>query len=90
VNTEQLKKNVGRLLRIRPEPKFRWMSDLEADYRWRLDEVTKEGVTLVCQNPAGHKVQLSNDNVREYRQPDVLMLKCHLFIEGAEVRVEPF
>jgi hypothetical protein len=105
MNAEQLKKNVGQLLRLRPLPQFvvdddydaialfptRWRAtpDQDTDFDWRLDEVTVEGVKLVCQS-TGHKVTLGKDNVREYRSPNFLMLKCQLIIEGYKVRIEPF
>jgi hypothetical protein len=60
------------------------------DYDWVLeavDEKTKE-VTLTCPF-TGHQVTLGADNVREYRTPHFLMLKCQLILEGDQVRVEP-
>ncbi len=104
MNTDQLKKNVGQLLRLRPLPQFvvdegadaialfptpwRVTPDQVTDFYWRLDEVTAAGVKLVCLL-TGHKVTLGNDNVKEYRSPNFLILKCQLIIEGREVRIEP-
>ena len=107
MNAEQLKKNVGQLLRLRPYPRFdydyRFVPPLyartsdgprhveqgqDADYDWRLDEVTASAVKLVCPF-TGHKVTLGNDNVKEYRSPNFLILKCQLIVEGRQVRIEP-
>jgi hypothetical protein len=60
------------------------------DYDWVLESVnekTKE-VTLACPF-TGHRVTLGADNVKEYRTPHFLMLKCQLTLEGAQVHVEP-
>jgi len=105
MNTVQLQKNVGQLLRLRPLPQFvdegadydaialfppprRVEPDQDTDFDWRLDEVTTAGVKLVCQF-TGHKVTLGNDNVKEYRSPNFLILKCQLIVEGRQVRIEP-
>jgi hypothetical protein len=53
-----------------------------------LEEVTANAVTLVCPY-TGHKATLGPDNVREYRSPNFLLLKCQLILEGDEVRIEP-
>jgi hypothetical protein len=106
MNTEQLQKNVGHLLRLRPHPVAvqALLSEVSAlssdgprlkkevvdtDYDWRLESVTKQGVTLLCPY-TGHRITLQADNVREYRSPNVLMLKCRLMLEGDTVRIEPF
>ena len=60
----------------------------DADYDWRLAEAIAKDVTLVC-SLTGHKVTLGNDNVKEYRSPNFLILKCQLIVEGRDVRIEP-
>jgi hypothetical protein len=37
----------------------------------------------------GHTVELQPDNVREYRSPHFLGLRCQLTIEGETVKIEP-
>ena len=106
MNTDQLKKNVGELLRLRPLPVLikGFSSEVSAltsdgprlkkdavntDYDWRLEDVTIQGVSLHCLY-TGHKIILGADNVREYRSPNFLMLKCRLMLEeGDTVRIEP-
>lgn len=105
MNAEQLKKNVGQLLRLRPQPVvskgFRLNVGvltsggrrLEAhvvktDYDWLLENVSNQGVTLHCLY-TGHTITLGADNVREYRSPNFLILKCQLTLDGNAVRVEP-
>lgn len=62
---------------------------MDADYDWRLERVTGQGVTLHCLH-TGHEITLQADNVREYHSPNFLMLKCRLTLEGDKVRIEPF
>jgi len=106
MNTEQLQKNVGQLVRLRPNPIAvqGYLSEVSAlssdgpklkkqvvdtDYDWRLESVTGEGVTLFCLY-IRHRITLKADNVREYRSPNFLMLRCRLLLEGDAVRIEPF
>lgn len=37
----------------------------------------------------GHFVELQPDNVREYRSPDFLLLRCQLTLDGPNVHIEP-
>jgi hypothetical protein len=61
---------------------------LKTDHRWRLMAVTHDSVTLHC-HQTNHDITLGNDNVREYRTPHFLMLKCQLTLDGDKVHVEP-
>ena len=61
---------------------------VKTDYQWRLEDVSAAGVTLFC--PAtDHKITLGADNVREYRTPDFLLLKCQLTLDDDGVHIEP-
>jgi hypothetical protein len=54
---------------------------VQVDYYWVLEDVTAtKEVTLVCPFSV-HRVTLGADNVREYRSPNFLMLKCQLILE---------
>jgi hypothetical protein len=105
VNADKLKKDVGRALRLRPHvqrvdrytsmvsslsPINDQMALVDTDYDWYVDAVDEKAsmVTLTCRD-TGHRVKLGFDNIREYRTPDFLMLKCQLLLEGDQVRVEP-
>lgn len=93
MNIRQLKKQVGTNLRLRPMP-IRVGHDgtqlPESDDPWHLEAIvdTPPRVRLV-NLPTGHFVELQPDNIREYRSPDFLLLKCQLTIEGRSVRLEP-
>jgi hypothetical protein len=105
MNTAQLKKNVGQDFRLRPHPLIAEYVPLitgvrstsgdpvmerrlaKTDYRWRLASVNG-GVTLHC-HYTNHDITLGADNVREFRTPNFLMLKCQLTLDGDNVHVEP-
>ena len=105
VNTEELRKNIGQRFRLHPlpvevvgylpevglltsdgpKPK---KQTIDADYDWLLEDVTGDGVVLRC-TFKGYRVVLRNAYVREHHQPNVLMLRCHLTLEGDQVFVRP-
>ena len=105
MNTEQLRKNVGQLLRLRPMPALvqdfgaevsvltsdaprHKKRTVDTDFDWRLEKVEQGEVVLHCVH-TDHRVTLGTDNVREYRTPNFLMLRCQLILQGDEVRIEP-
>jgi len=106
MNIDQLKKNVGQDLRLRPNPLVvehvplitgvRSSSGnpvterrlVKTDYLWRLVSVTGSGVALHCHH-TNHDITLGGDNVREFRSPDFLMLRCQLTLDGDKVVIEP-
>jgi hypothetical protein len=106
VNTDQLKKNVGQDMRLRPHPLIvehvplitgvrSSSGDLvterrlvPTDNRWRLTAVTSGSVSLHGHH-TNHDITLGNDNVREFRTPDFLLLKCQLTLDGNAVHIEP-
>jgi hypothetical protein len=62
----------------------------ETDYMWTIESVSNDKmVTLHC-SFTGHTVTLGMDNMREFRTPGVLMLKCQLTLDGDKVLIEPF
>lgn len=61
---------------------------VQTDYMWRLEDVSEKGVMLHCLYTS-HQITLGADNVREYRTPDFLILKCQLTLDGNQVRIEP-
>ena len=107
MNIDQMKKDVGRALHLRPLPQLvesygtevsvltsaepRYHKDvLAADYDWIVEAVDDKAKTVTLACPfTGHRVTLGADNVREYRTPHFLMLKCQLILEGDQVRVQP-
>jgi len=106
MNAEQLKKDVGRLMRLRPHPvvvkrslpRVNIMTSegamfekslVKTDYDWRIEDVSdKKEVTLHCLH-TGHTITLGADNVKEYRSPHFLLLKCQLILDGDKIHIEP-
>jgi hypothetical protein len=102
MNANQLRKNVGQDLRLRPHPLIVQRTHnvlstgldpaaerrlVKTDYLWRLVSVNG-GVTLHCHH-TNHDTTLGADNVREFRTLDFLMLKCQLTLDGNSVHIEP-
>ena len=103
MNIDQLKKNVGQDLRLRPHPlEVEWTHNVRTtgldpaterrlaptDYLWRLTALTSGAVSLHC-HKTNQDVTLGADNVREFRTPDFLILRCQLTLDGNKVHVEP-
>ena len=93
MNISRMKSNVGRQLRIRPLP-HRVTPDgaylPQTDDLWLLEAVLSSPDRLRLKNiRTDHFVELEPDNLREYRSPDFLVLRCQLIITRTEVRIEP-
>lgn len=92
MNVEQLRKNIGSELRLRPLP-IRLRTETgevlpPQDWKWTLLRI--EGGKVQLNNIAtDHVVQLANDNIREYRTPDFLLLRCQLTLTERDVLIEP-
>lgn len=93
MNLSQLRKNVGCQLRVRPTPSRvdGWGAQLRpVDDLWRLDAVLDRPQRLRLVNTStGHVVELQPDNIREYRSPDFLILRCQLRLGPGHVEIEP-
>lgn len=93
MNLKQLSKQIGNTFRFRPLP-ARLDGDgsrlPESDDQWRLDAIPENPTRLRLVNiHTGHVLELGSDNVREYRSPDFLLLRCNLFISAQGIRIEP-
>lgn len=99
MNKEQLRKNVGHWVRLRPiahrlDP--RGFPLAQIDDEWRIESVTDDGVRLSLPR-TGHSRLLAFDNVSEYTSDRVergmhcafLSLKVQLSIHGNDVNVTP-
>lgn len=62
-----------------------------SDDQWRLDQLLEgpqRGVRLVNIH-TGHVIKLQLDNIREYRSPDFLLLRCQLTVRVTGIKIEP-
>lgn len=91
MNIGQLQKRLGKPHRLRPLP-WRFTQDgrrlRRRDDQWIVEEATTKRVWLTNAG-TGHNVELGPDNVREFRTPDFLLLKCQVIIFGNRVLFEP-
>src|SRR5438552_16103012 len=93
MNLKQLSKQVGTNYRLRPLP-IRVGADgaqlPDSDDQWRLEAVLEDPARVKLVNiRTNHGVEIGSDNIREYRSPDFLLLRCQLRIAGYEVSIEP-
>ncbi len=92
MNWEHLKKLVGSSVRLRPLPiriapngkRLRSLDD-----KWFLTEVNRKTGLELINTATGHVLKLKGDNVKEFRSPDYLLLRCRLFIHGPNIELEP-
>lgn len=93
MNLSQLSKQVGTNLRLRPLPS-RIGSDGKnlppIDDQWHLERIfDKPSRVRLVNIHTHHSIELQPDNIREYRSPDFLILRCQLTIKGANIKIEP-
>lgn len=83
----------GRTIRLRPLPRrfdkrLGWLPSI--DDAWRLERTTVSKAPVRASNLAtGHFIDLSADNVFEFREPDVVVLKSQLTLTARQVLAEP-
>src|SRR5688572_30726152 len=94
MNLKHLQKQVRTILRLRPLP-VRINGEGErladCDDGWFVDQVYAEeptGVQLTNVS-TGHTLKLQPDNIKEYRSPDFLLLRCQLIIRPQNIDIEP-
>ncbi len=93
MNRRQLSKQVGNRFRLRPLPSRVTEGGEELppiDDFWRLDRVTRSPFSITLVNiHTGHAVPLQGDNLKEFRSPDFLLLRCELTITPSAITMEP-
>ncbi len=93
MNADQLKKQLGHPMKLRPlavrlDNVGRDIGSRDDD--WLLTEMTTKPKAVVLSNTAtGHAVTLQSDNVKEFRTPHYLILRCVLVIQGMRITIEP-
>jgi hypothetical protein len=93
MNLKQLNKQLGTNLRLRPLPIRTGIDGVplqRIDDRWRLETILDQPNRIRLINiHTHHTVELQPDNVREYRSPDFLLLRCQLIITATGIEIEP-
>ena len=93
MNLRQLKKQDGSFLRLRPLPvrldnAGHHLPSVDDQWRIRIVQGAHPCIRLV-NNVTGHAVELQPDNIKEYRSPDFLLLRCQIIIGPKDVSIEP-
>ena len=93
MNRKKLASLHGKAVRLRPIPRrfdhqLGWLRPIE-DY-WSVQAPHSGGSPLRATNQAtGHFVDLSSDNIYEFREPDILVLKTQLTLTGRGLFSDP-
>jgi hypothetical protein len=94
MNIKYLQKQLRTPLRLRPLP-VRINAEGETlpncDDGWFLEQIREEeptGVTLT-NTASGHILELRPDNIKEWRSPDFLLLRCKVIIHPQAIEIEP-
>jgi hypothetical protein len=93
MNIDQFKKQLGTNVKLRPLPV--WFGSYgeklsQKDDDWRVEEINKNPNRIKLHNiRTGHILELQCDNIREYRSPHFVMLKCKIIINGNTINIEP-
>jgi hypothetical protein len=93
MNLKQLNKQVRTNLRLRPLPIRIGLAGAllpRSDDLWQLESILDQPSRIRLVNiHTHHFVELQPDNVREYRSPDYLLLRCQLIITDGNIDIEP-
>lgn len=93
MNLKQLNKQLGTNLRLRPIPRRidgTGVRLADSDDSWRLEKILDKPSSIQLLNiHTGHVLKLQPDNVKEYRSPDFLLLRCQLVIRPQAIEIEP-
>jgi hypothetical protein len=94
MNLEQLKKkNLGSAVYLRPVPGRLQTATQKVlppiDDQWTIYKV-EDGKVELHNLRTMHVVALGSDNIREFRTPNFLMLRCQLTLTEEQVLIEPF
>lgn len=92
MNKKLFKKNIGKPFKLRPDV-VRIASDgrrlQSRNDDWYIEKIDNNFVEF--SNPAtGHRFSLGIDNIREFRTPNYLLLRCHIIACGRKIIVEPY
>ena len=84
MNLKQLRKQLGTNLKLRPMPQridANRQRLADSDDYWRLERVLDQPPAVELENiHTNHVLRLQPDNVKEYRSPDFLILRCQVFV----------
>jgi hypothetical protein len=91
MNAQQLRKNLGQRLKLRPVARRQLANGTPlgpVDDEWFVQSIKEQQVELYNMR-TGHILDLGFDNIREYRSPNFLLLRCQVILRGASRRFIP-
>jgi hypothetical protein len=89
MNIKHLRKRIGGSFRLRPKALWRDRADV-TDERWELDSAEDSPARIRLRHPEfGETVELQSDNIREFRSPDFILLRCRLIVQSSGIQIEP-
>ncbi len=93
MNVDQLNKQIGTFVKLRPVPmRVGPLGEIlpKRDDDWQIQNIMNKPNRVCLSNiSTGHYVELGADNVREYRTPNFLLLRCQLIIKATGISIEP-
>ena len=91
MNKKQAKSWVGNTYKLRPSAILMTEDGQrlpQEDDSWLVSEVTDKYVNISNQRTE-HQWKLGSDDIREFRNPDFLLLRCQITLKGSQVLSEP-
>ncbi|MCI0602505.1 hypothetical protein L0156_05780 [bacterium] len=91
MNIRELQKNIGKLFRIRPKVQRITVDGKDLpfeDDKWILEK-DGQGKLFLQNTRTAHVFRLSGGNVKEFREPDFILLRAQLTLRGNAVDIEP-
>jgi len=92
VNFEQLQKQVGKVLRVFPQPITRLPGQPPASWKRELtlSQLNAAERWIELSSPTGHVVRIWGDGVKGFTHPDILELRLQIVVTSPrEVKLEP-
>lgn len=91
MNIGQLKKNIGTVITLFPRPKLGNESIAAARNKWLIVAEVEGAKSLELSNTVTeHGFSLPYDSIREFRMPNLLILRAQIVLSGKGVELVPF
>jgi hypothetical protein len=87
MNIKQFRKDIGKWFRLRPYVECRTSYGQHfprLDDYWCVERVN-DTATELKNIGTGHVVKLGFDNIREFRSPNFLLLRCQIIMQWIEI-----
>lgn len=94
MKTKYLKKNIGEVFRVFPQPVSRtwtrWPEPIAEEFnRWRLERVEEKQQQLVFHHAMGYRLEVGFDHIIGRTSPDIFELRSQVVIRDPRVYLVP-